>query len=157
VNLLHNSTCAAAGAGLEAGRLITTCPNGCDQCPCPPRRGSQSQPETVMVGDVYDPSLSELRAGQQQLSTSDPHNDRQRSSIVEMGTRPPQDEEAGMFVGTHGLHDVEPASAPPLEEVHVAGVLLEQLDRGADQHAEPDQGRKDESLDKKAEATVTHI
>jgi hypothetical protein len=39
-----------------------------------------------------------------------------------MTTRPPlADEEAGMFVGTHVLHDVEPASAPPLEEVHVAG------------------------------------
>jgi hypothetical protein len=30
------------------------------------RRGSQSQPENVIMGDVYDPSLSEMRAWQQQ-------------------------------------------------------------------------------------------
>jgi hypothetical protein len=35
---------------------------------------------------------------------------------------------------------------------------MQHLDRGADQcHAEPNQGRKDGALDKKAEATVPHI
>ena len=48
------------------------------------RRGSRSQPENVMAGVVYDPSLSEVRAWQQQPSTSDVQNDRQRTSVVEI-------------------------------------------------------------------------
>ena len=110
-----------------------------------------------------------------------------------MGTRPPLvDEGAGMFVVAAGVefaettpdvdvhagtstsshaearilqNDVEPASAPPLEEVQVAGLEEVQvagfwpkpLAKGADRHAEPGPGRNPEAQDKQADAIVPHI
>jgi hypothetical protein len=51
-------------------------------------------------------------------------------------------------------HQVDPASAPPLEEVHVAGELLEPLAQDADQHAGPGQVQNNQAQDKDTEAIV---
>jgi hypothetical protein len=49
-------------------------------------RGSQSQPGNMMVGDVYDPSLSELRAWQQQPVIARTLQTPVHSSAAGMGT-----------------------------------------------------------------------
>ena len=48
-----------------------------------------------------------------------------------------REDEASLALARELKHDVDPASAPPLEEVQVAAELLEPLVQDADQHAGP--------------------
>jgi hypothetical protein len=65
-----------------------------------------------------------------------------------------REDEASLALARELKHEVDPASAPPLEEVHVAGELLEPLAQDADQHAGPGQVQKNQAQDKDAEAIV---
>jgi hypothetical protein len=66
-----------------------------------------------------------------------------------------REDEASLALARELKHEVNPASAPPLEEVHVvAGELLEPLAQDADQHAGPIQVQKNQAPDKDAEAIV---
>ena len=68
------------------------------------RPGSQSQPENVIMGDVYDPSLSELRAWQQQ-----PVEQEETPCETECF----QEEETDRMPSGPPLHPAAPSSPPP--------------------------------------------
>ena len=65
-----------------------------------------------------------------------------------------REDEASLALARELKHDVDPASAPPLEEVQVAAELLEPLARDADQHAGPGQVQNNQALDKDTEVIV---
>jgi hypothetical protein len=73
---------------------------------------------------------------------------------VDEEERHQREDETSLTLARELKHDVDPSSAPPLEEVHVAGELLEPLAQDADQHAGPGQVQKNQALDKDAEAIV---
>ena len=68
-----------------------------------------------------------------------------------------REDEASLALARELKHDVDPASAPPLEEVHVAAELLEPLARDPDQHAGPGQVQNNQAQDKDAEAIVEQV
>ena len=65
-----------------------------------------------------------------------------------------REDEASLALARELKHDVDPASAPPLEEVQVAAELLEPLAQDADQHAGPGQVQNNQALDKDTEVIV---
>ena len=65
-----------------------------------------------------------------------------------------REDEASLALARELQHQVDPASAPPLEEVQVAAELLEPLARDPDQHAGPGQVQNNQALDKDTEAIV---
>jgi hypothetical protein len=68
-----------------------------------------------------------------------------------------REDEASLALARELKHDVDSASAPPLEVVHVAGELLKSLVQDADQHAGPGQLQKTQARDKDAEAIVEQV
>ena len=77
-----------------------------------------------------------------------------RQEEEEEEERRQREDEASLALARELQHQVDPASAPPLEEVQVAAELLEPLARDPDQHAGPGQVQNNQALDKDTEAIV---